>query len=80
MTEQFPLTPSVAPVNFANYLFGLLSQSGAKMTLHRVADDAATIVFNGQAFTVTVTASRPKQAAPMAYSKPAVVKRGKDGA
>lgn len=64
------------PVNFANYLFGLLSQSGARLTLHRVADDAATITLsNGQAFTVTVTASRPKQA----YAKPEITKQERDG-
>lgn len=74
MQDQIQVT------GFASFVFGSLSQSANGLTIRRVADDAATVTLsNGQAFTVTVTASRPKQAAPMAYTKPEMAKRGKDG-
>lgn len=57
---------------FASYLFGALAQDG-RLTVQRIAEDAATVkTRDGQQFTVTVTASRPK-----AYTTPAVTKRGK---
>lgn len=58
---------------FASYLFGTMAQDG-RLTVQRIAEDAATIkTRDGQQFTVTVTASRPKQS----YTPPAVTKRSK---
>ena len=65
----------VTPSGFSRMLFGLLAQDG-RLTINTVAEDAATIkLANGQAFTVTVTASRPKVAPVAVDAQPA--KRGK---
>lgn len=63
----------ILPAGLARLLFGLLSQD-ARFTVRAVADDAATVSYAGQAFTVTVTASRPK-VTPAEAASPA--KRGK---
>lgn len=64
----------ILPAGLARLLFGLLSQD-ARFTVRAVADDAATVSYAGQAFTVTVTASRPKAAPVAVDAQPA--KRGK---
>lgn len=64
----------INPIAFSRMIFGLLAQDN-RLTLRAVADDAATVSYAGQAFTVTVTASRPKVAVPAEAVPPA--KRGK---
>lgn len=63
----------INPSAFSRMIFGLLAQDN-RLALRTVADDAALVTFLGQAFTVTVTASRPK-VAPVEVAPPA--KRGK---
>lgn len=64
----------ITPIGVSRMIFGLLSQD-ARFLVRTVADDAATVSYAGQAFTVTVTASRPKVAVPVEAAPSA--KRGK---
>lgn len=73
--KGIPLMEQINPIAFSRLIFGLLAQDG-RLTINTVAEDAATIkLANGQAFTVTVTASRPKVAPVAVDDKPP--KRGK---
>ena len=65
----------ITQTGLARLIFGLLSQD-ARFAVRSVADDAALVTYvTGQAFTVTVTASRPKVAPVAVDAQPA--KRGK---